>query len=135
MTHCTTLCGSKFRRELLKFCFWKCKSRTSARMLIYVIKRIIFSQVLTIHAGYGTSMYAISGFFIWIRLLSFYRCSRKLGPLWIMLRKMMHEALGFMLIFSTISIAAGISMQVSSKLGSLQLSFFSFGKGETGICN
>ncbi|XP_063725555.1 transient receptor potential cation channel subfamily M member-like 2 [Symsagittifera roscoffensis] len=78
--------------------------------IAYVIRNLSIT-VLTIHAGYGTSMYAISGFFIWIRLLSFYRCSRKLGPLWIMLRKMMHEALGFMLIFSTISIAAGISMQ------------------------
>ncbi|XP_063713304.1 transient receptor potential cation channel subfamily M member 1-like isoform X4 [Symsagittifera roscoffensis] len=45
---------------------------------------------------------------MWIRLLRFYQCSSRLGPMWIMIRKMMAETLWFMAIMVVLLFAFGI---------------------------
>ncbi len=45
---------------------------------------------------------------MWIRLLRFYQCSSKLGPMWIMIRKMMAETFWFMAIFTMLVMSFGI---------------------------
>ena len=45
---------------------------------------------------------------MWVRLLRFYQCSSKLGPMWIMIRKMMAETLWFLAIFTVLILSCGI---------------------------
>ncbi|XP_075262366.1 transient receptor potential cation channel subfamily M member 3-like isoform X2 [Convolutriloba macropyga] len=47
-------------------------------------------------------------FFMWLRLLRFYQVSPKVGPIWIMIRKMLVETLIFLSVFLLVIIACGI---------------------------
>ncbi|XP_063724949.1 transient receptor potential cation channel subfamily M member-like 2 isoform X3 [Symsagittifera roscoffensis] len=56
--------------------------------------------------------YCLSCCLAWVRLISFYILNSTVGPLWIMLRKMLVEAVCFLSVLGVITLAAGITLQV-----------------------
>ena len=57
--------------------------------------------------------YCLSCFLAWVRLISFYILNSTVGPLWIMLRKMLVEAVCFLSLLGVVTLAAGITLQVN----------------------
>ncbi|XP_063710494.1 transient receptor potential cation channel subfamily M member 1-like isoform X2 [Symsagittifera roscoffensis] len=53
-------------------------------------------------------MYVVTMFMMYVRLLRFYQCSSRLGPMWIMIRRMLVETLIALCVFGVILVALGI---------------------------
>ena len=57
-------------------------------------------------------LYGIVCFLMWVRLLRFYNCSQRMGPMWIMIRKMLVELFIFLSVLGILILASGIFMKV-----------------------
>ncbi|XP_075249811.1 uncharacterized protein LOC142342384 isoform X2 [Convolutriloba macropyga] len=59
-------------------------------------------------------LYVVTLFMMYIRLMRFYQCSSRLGPMWIMIRKMLVETLIALCVFAVILTALGLCIFVIS---------------------
>ena len=94
----------RFYYEMITYIFTWITSKTYFNFFLF---QTSYSLINEAHC-----FYCLSCCLAWVRLISFYILNSTVGPLWIMLRKMLVEAVCFLSVLGVITLAAGITLQV-----------------------